>query len=296
MYERLDILKKLANIEKNIKNIEDMKKGGTFYMLAKILEKLELGENWKQSESVEDVITNNIPKSEIEIIIRSQKFKNWFGNWEKALINDEYDNVSKALTDGIPSVYHHGARRIKYTYREVSNGVLYLAEDISYALWFSQNATAQSEEGNYLTECFVNIKNPIDLTAFYVNEVDLADIVRFIDAIYPMAKIYDFIPAQVALLIKTNQPTNIKMRSWQLIRSYAKFVNYIKENTPYDGFLYYENNPSDKIINPETGQLEENVTKAVAIFKSHQVKVVDAVLFDGGLDDWRFDNGGKIKN
>jgi hypothetical protein len=296
MYERLDILKKLADIEKSIKNIEDMKKGGTFYMLAKILEKLELGENWKQSESVEDVITNNIPKSEIEIIIRSQKFKNWFGNWEKALINDEYDNVSKALTDGIPSVYHHGARRIKYTYREVSNGVLYLAEDISYALWFSQNATAQSEEGNYLTECFVNIKNPIDLTAFYVNEVDLADIVRFIDAIYPMAKIYDFIPAQVALLIKTNQPTNIKMRSWQLIRSYAKFVNYIKENTPYDGFLYYENNPSDKIINPVTGQLEDNVTKAVAIFKSHQVKVVDAVLFDGGLDDWRFDNGGKIKN
>jgi len=296
MYERLDILKKLADIEKSIKKIEDMKKGGTFYMLAKILEKLELGENWKQSESVEDVITNNIPKSEIEIIIRSQKFKNWFGNWEKALINDEYDNVSKALTDGIPSVYHHGARRIKYTYREVSNGVLYLAEDISYALWFSQNATAQSEEGNYLTECFVNIKNPIDLTAFYVNEVDLADIVRFIDAIYPMAKIYDFIPAQVALLIKTNQPTNIKMRSWQLIRSYAKFVNYIKENTPYDGFLYYENNPSDKIINPVTGQLEDNVTKAVAIFKSHQVKVVDAVLFDGGLDDWRFDNGGKIKN
>jgi hypothetical protein len=40
MYERLDILKKLADIEKKIKNIEDMKKGGTFYMLAKILEKL----------------------------------------------------------------------------------------------------------------------------------------------------------------------------------------------------------------------------------------------------------------
>jgi hypothetical protein len=296
MYERLDILKKLADIEKNIKKIEDMKKGGTFYMLAKILEKLERGENWKQSESAEDVITNHIPKSEIEIIIRSQKFKNWFGDWEKALINDEYDNVSKALTDGIPSVYHHGARRIKYTYREVSNGVLYLAENISYALWFSQNATAQSEEGNYLTECFVNIKNPIDLTAFHVNKVDLADIVRYIDAIYPMAKIYDFIPAQVALLIKTNQPTNVKMWAWQLIRSYAKFVNHIKENTPYDGFLYYENNPSDEVTNPVTGQLEENVTKAVAIFKSHQVKVVDAVLFDGGLDDWRFENGGKIKN
>jgi hypothetical protein len=296
MYERLDILKKLADIEKKIKNIEDMKKGGAFYMLAKILEKLERGENWRQSESAEDVITNHIPKSEIEIIIRSQKFKNWFGDWEKALINDEYDNVSKALTDGIPSVYHHGARRIKYTYREVSNGVLYLAENISYALWFSQNATAQSEEGNYLTECFVNVKNPIDLTAFHVNKVDLADIVRYVDAVYPMAKIYDFIPAQVALLIKTNQPTNVKMWAWQLIRSYAKFVNHIKENTPYDGFLYYENNPSDEVTNPVTGQLEENVTKAVAIFKSHQVKVVDAVLFDGGLDDWRFENGGKIKN
>lgn len=296
MYERLDILKKLAEIEKKIKNIEDMKKGGTFYMLAKILEKLERGENWKMLEQSQDVITNQIPQSEIEIIIRSQKFKNWFGDWEKALINNEYDNVSKALTDGIPSVYHHGARRIKYTYREVSNGVLYLAENVSYAIWFSQNATAQSEEGNYLTECFVNVKNPIDLTAFKVNQVDLGDIVRYVDAIYPMAKIYDYIPAQVALLIKTNQPTNVRMWAWQLIRKYAKFVNHIKENTPYDGFLYYENNPSDEVINPVTGQLEENVTKAVAIFKSHQVKVVDAVLFDGGLDDWRFENGGKIKN
>jgi hypothetical protein len=296
MYERLDILKKLADIEKKIKNIEDMKKGGTFYMLAKILEKLERGENWKMLEQSQDVITNQIPQSEIDVIIRSQKFKNWFGDWEKALINDEYDNVSKALTEGIPTVYHHGARRIKYTYREVSNGVLYLAENISYAVWFSQNATAQSEEGNYLTECFVNIKNPIDLTAFKVNKVDLGDIVRYVDAVYPMAKIYDFIPAQVALLIKTNQPTNVRMWAWQLIRSYAKFVNHIKENTPYDGFLYYENNPSDEVVNPATGQLEENVTKAVAIFKSHQVKVVDAVLFDGGLDDWRFENGGKIKN
>jgi hypothetical protein len=204
--------------------------------------------------------------------------------------------VSKALTNGIPSVYHHGARRKKYTYREVSNGVLYLAENISYALWFSQNATAQSEEGNYLTECFVNIKNPIDLTAFHVKMIDLGDLVRYIDAIYPMAKIYDFIPAQVALLIKANQPTNVMMWAWQLIRKYAKFVNHIKENTPYDGFLYYENNPSDEVLNPITGQMEENVTKAVAIFKSPQVKVVDAVLFDGGFDDWRFENGGKIKN
>jgi hypothetical protein len=296
MYERLDILKKVADIEKQIKNIEDMKKGGTFYMLAKILEKLERGESWKLLEQSQDVITNQIPQSEIDIIIRSQKFKNWFGDWEKALINDEFDNVSKALTNGIPSVYHHGARRIKYTYREVSNGVLYLAENVSYAIWFSQNATAQTEEGNYLTECFVNIKNPIDLTAFHVNRVDLGDIVRYVDAIYPLAKIYDFIPAQVALLIKTNQPTNVVMWAWQLIRSYAKFVNHIKENTPYDGFLYYENNPSDQVVNPTTGQSEENVTKAVAIFKSHQVKVVDAVLFDGGLDDWRFENGGKIKN
>jgi hypothetical protein len=296
MYERLDIMKKLADIEKNIKKIEDMKKGGAFYMLAKILEKLQRGENWRLMEQTQDVITNQLPQSEIDIIIRSQKFKNWFGDWEKALVNDEYDNVSKALTNGIPSVYHHGARRKKYTYREVSNGVLYLAENISYALWFSQNATAQSEEGNYLTECFVNIKNPIDLTAFHVKMIDLADLVRYIDAIYPMAKIYDFIPAQVALLIKANQPTNVMMWAWQLIRKYAKFVNHIKENTPYDGFLYYENNPSDEVLNPITGQMEENVTKAVAIFKSPQVKVVDAVLFDGGFDDWRFENGGKIKN
>jgi hypothetical protein len=144
MYERLDLMKKLAGIEKEIKKIEDMKKGGTFYLLSKMLEKIKRGENWKLMEQTQDVMTNELPKSEIDIIIRSQKFKNWFGDWEKALLNDEYDNVSKALTNGIPSVYHHGARRIKYTYRGGSNGVLYLAENISYALWFSQNSFAQS--------------------------------------------------------------------------------------------------------------------------------------------------------
>ena len=296
MYERLDIMRKLADIEKSIKKIEDMKKGGTFYMLATILEKLKRGEDWRLREGTESVLTNHLPQSEIDVIIRSQKFINWFGNWEKALENNEYDNVSKALTNGIPAVFYHGARRIKYTYREVSNGVLYLAENISYALWFSQNAFAQSMEGNYLTECFVNIKNPIDLTAFHVNTVDLADLVRYVDAVYPLARIYDFIPNQVSLLIKSNQPTNTKMWAWQLIRKYAKFVNHIKENTPYDGFIYYENNPDDQVLNPKTGEYEENVTKAVAIFKSPQVKVVDAVLFDGGFDDWRFENGGKIKN
>ena len=296
LYERLDIMKKLADVEKSIKKIEDMKKGGAYYILAQMLEKLQRGESWKLMENTQDVITNKIPQSEIDSIIRSQNFINWFGDWEKALVTGEYDNVSKALTDGIPSVYHHGAKRIKYTYREVSNGVLYLAENVSYALWFSQNSFAQSIEGNYLTECFVNIKNPIDLTAFHVKKIDLGDLVKYIDAIYPLTNIYNFIPSQLALLIKSNQPTNIIMWAWELIRKYSKFVNYIKESTPYDGFLYYENNPSDQVINPATGQLEENVTKAVAIFKSPQVKVVDAVLFDGGLDDWRFENGGKLNN
>jgi hypothetical protein len=294
MYERIELMKKITEIQKEITRITELKNGGAFYILSKVIERLDKGEDWKQLGNGE-IMVNEVPPQEIDAVIYTEKFKNWFGDWEKALVTKEYDYVSKALTEnGKPCVMYHGAKRIKYSYRQVSNGVLYLAENRSYAEWFSANESPFQKEGDYLTQCFVNIKNPIDLTPFGVEEVDLRDIIQYIDTLYPLAKIYDVLNPLIAKEIIDNNLIGANVRAWNIIRQYPELNTHIRENTNYDGFIYYENNPSDKIFNDQTGQLEDRITKATAVFKSSQVKLVDAMLFDGSLDDWRFEKGGKV--
>lgn len=294
MYERIELMKKINEVQKEITRITELKNGGAYYILAKVIDRLEKGENWKDL-GVGEIMINEVPEQEIEFVIYTEKFKNWFGNWEEALITKEYDYVSKALTaNGKPTVMFHGAKRIKYSYRQVSNGVLYLAENRSYAEWFSANESPYQKQGDYLTQCFVNLKNPIDLTVFGVEEVDLRDIIQFIDTVYPLAKIYDVLPPNTAMAIMNNQLIGRNFRAWYIIRQFPELNKHIRDNTDYDGFIYYENNPSDMITSEITGQLQENVTKATAVFNSNQVKLVDAMLFDASLDDWRFEQGGKV--
>ena len=294
MYERIELMKKINEVQKEITRITELKNGGAFYILAKVVDRLEKGDDWKESGRGE-IIINEVPEQEIESVIYTEKFKNWFGNWEEALITKEYDYVSKALTkNGKPCVMFHGAKRIKYSYRQVSNGVLYLAENRSYAEWFSANESPYQKQGDYLTQCFVNLKNPIDLTVFGVEEVDLRDIIQFIDTVYPLAKIYDVLPPNTAMAIMNNQLIGRNFRAWYIIRQFPELNKHIRDNTDYDGFIYYENNPSDMIISEITGEMEENITKATAVFNSNQVKLVDAMLFDSSLDDWRFEQGGKV--
>jgi len=293
MYERIELMKKTAEIQKEITRITELKNGGAFYILSKVIDRLERGENWKEL-GVGEIMTNEVPEQEIEAVIYTEKFKNWFGNWEQALITKQYDYVSKAVTEsGKPSVMYHGAKRIKYSYRQVSNGVVYLAENRSYAEWFSASENPFQKEGDYLTQCFVNLKNPIDLTPFGVEEVDLRDIIQFIDTLYPLAKIYDVLPPNVAMAIMNNELIGRNFRAWYIIRQFPELNAHIRDNTSYDGFIYYENNPSD-IVMSESGELVENITKATAVFNSNQVKLVDAMLFDSSLDDWRFEKGGKV--
>lgn len=293
MYERIELMKKITEIQKEITRITELKNGGAFYILSKVIDRLERGENWKELGKGE-IMVNEVPQQEIDAVIYTEKFKNWFGDWEQALITKEYDYVSKAITEsGKPCVMYHGAKRIKYSYRQVSNGVVYLAENRSYAEWFSATDSPYQKQGDYLTQCFVNLKNPIDLTPFGVEEVDLRDIIQYIDALYPLAKIYDVLPPNVAMAIMNNQLIGRNFRAWYIIRQFPELNKHIRDNTTYDGFIYYENNPSDIILS-ESGEMIENVTKATAVFNSNQVKLVDAMLFDGSLDDWRFETGGKV--
>jgi RNA processing factor Prp31 len=102
------------------------------------------------------------------------------------------------------------------------------------------------------------------------------------------------LPPNTAMAIMNNQLIGRNFRAWYIIRQFPELNKHIRDNTDYDGFIYYENNPSDMIISEITGEMEENITKATAVFNSNQVKLVDAMLFDSSLDDWRFEQGGKV--
>jgi len=283
---RLDLLNELKELQQQKYKIYFTQQGGEIGVIYRILERLHKGEVYEEKDGVQ-VIGNNVFDKDV---IYTEKFKKWFGDWERAIKKGNNEGVSKAVDkNGMPQIYYNGSARRKYSYRQTSNGVFYLAENRSYALWFAQNAQSPNAEGKYLMETFVDIKNPIDLTPFKTDQYDFAEIVRYIATFYPSSNIYDFLPSKIKAPILEGNMTKFKIRAWQLIRQYPKLNRHIRLNTQYDGYFYMENNPSD-IINGK-----ENITKACAIFNSNQVKLKNATMFNPILDDFRFELGGKLK-
>lgn len=230
-------------------------------------------------------LSTNVKNPKVSEIITKPEFLNWFGNYK---ISDGA-TVSKAVDKfGNPQLYYHGATREKYTYRPFGNNVMYLAEKQSYAQWFSENASAIAQEGKFLYSCYVSIKNPIDLTPFHVKQVDLSDLIWYMMAFYPDLNFVERLPEEVLVRVMAGEKTNITLRAWNFIRNFGDFNKYVRDNTDYDGYIYYENNPADIIDG------EENVTKAVAVFQSNQVKLQNATIFSKKLDDFRFEKGGVL--
>lgn len=64
-----------------------------------------------------------------------------------------------------------------------------------------------------------------------------------------------------------------KTKAWMIIRRMKNLTELARDYSPYDGFIYYEDNP-DAQIGGQTA-----VTKAFAVFESSQVKDIDSQFF-----------------
>ena len=80
---------------------------------------------------------------------------------------------------------------------------------------------------------------------------------------------------------------------WKILRGNPLMLKEIRDNTDYDGFIMYEDNPSDVL---PSGEL--NSTLDYIVFENNQLKSADnrnsTFLIDS--PDFRFDKGGLIKS
>ena len=240
------------------------------------------------------------------LTVRSEDFKIWFGDWETAYYDQNYSGVSVIIDDATkePMPVYHGTN-VKFvdwkTYE--SNNLHYFAKKREMSEWFAKAwkmgrddkagiESAQIKQGNpfqgeYLYRVFLNIKNPIDFSPFGVDKVKLADLVAYLKIKYGVGD-YD-LWSNNDYFKKGTVTMESKVFTWQIIRLWQNFNTYIREFTPYDGFIFYEYIPSKA----NSGNIED-ASLSFCAFRTEQIKFHDAVSFSPEVSDSRFALGGEV--
>lgn len=283
----------------------------TFFDQLKSALKLDFG-NINQVYSATDKLSiNGLPTKLTEeewYAVRREDFKIWFGDWETAYYDQNYSGVSVIIDDATkePMPVYHGTN-VKFvdwkTYE--SNNLHYFAKKREMSEWFAKawkmgrddkagKESAQIKQGNpfqgeYLYRVFLNIKNPIDFSPFGVEKVRLADLIAYLKIKYGVGD-YD-LWSNNDYFKKGTVTMESKVFTWQIIRLWQNFNTYVREFTPYDGFIFYEYIPSKA----NSGNIED-ASLSFCAFRTEQIKFHDAVAFSPKVDDSRFEAGGLVNN
>ena len=222
-------------------------------------------------------------------LVRTDTFKNWFGDWEK-----DPANASKVVdSNGEPLICYHGTNADFYEFenkigirgnqftgsREVKSDVFFFTDNLEYAEKVS-NARLENFRGKKnIIISFLNIKNPLDFSVFdFKTEEKFEEIVGELPHNY-----FGF-----------NDNLN---QWWRLFDNDENDItNRVKEKG-YDGVILAE---ETKIITYLSGKYEYNRTvasiKSFGVFNPNQIKLADGTntTFDSNNPDIRFDEGGKV--
>jgi hypothetical protein len=225
---------------------------------------------------------------EINEIIRTPQFKEWFGDWELAYIYKDADalelDCSKVLTPNFePRVVWHGTGK-EFSYFIFDNfPAAYFAVNREYSQFF---ADLQGGGDGYVIPFFLNIRNPLDLTHFETNNVSSKD---FFDYMYLMTGLtmeqLDVNP----IFLTGSTPL---LQTWMYIRNNPKMLKKIADTKIYDGIHFYETNPNVKDVSSSAYKTEAFIT-----FSPHQCKIADpnrGMLLFASLKSFLLEKGGKI--
>jgi hypothetical protein len=222
--------------------------------------------------------------------VYSPEFIQWFGDWLTAYELGEYTGVSKVINPvtAEPMVLFHGTDADFTAWKLDNFPVAYFGDNKSYSEWFA-NVKSSGGEG-HMYECFISIKNPIDLRQYGLDSVRMGDILEYLQQTYGLN------PTDIVPELKTVTPEqyeivmNVTLKAWQFVRRGVPFLNFAKANTFYDGILMFEDNPQD-IVNGEP-----NSTGSYVVFREGQIKWAGASFFNSIISDNRFAKGGKVKS
>jgi len=230
--------------------------------------------------------------------VRSPEFIDWFGDWMTAYELDDYTGVSKIMNPRTeePMVLFHGTDVDFTAWKFNQFPAAYFGDNRSYSEWFA-NLKSQGGEG-HMYECFINIKNPIDLRQYGLENHKMGDILNYLEEKYDLNP-RDIVPELNRLNPEQfDQVMEVNMKAWQFVRRGVPFLNYVKENTFYDGILMLEDNPQDIITTTVNGEQVQvpNTTGSFVVFREGQIKWAGATYFNSIISDNRFAKGGKIKS
>ena len=242
-----------------------------------------------------------LTKSESKLV-RSESFLRWFGDWEEAKATGNYTNVSKVIDSSTkePMVVYHGTDTLFTNWETyTTNNLHYFAQKRDFAEFFATSWDERGDKagldsavlkkknpfrGKYIYNCFLDIKNPIDFSVFGVQKKPIKTFLDFLKIKY---NITNFNWIQSARMNSGNTDFQTKVYAWMIIRMFQSFNIYIKENTPFDGFIFYEFFPEGKRKGLEDASL------CFTTFESYQVKFANANSFSEQKDS-RFKIGGFV--
>ena len=230
--------------------------------------------------------------------VRSPEFIDWFGDWMTAYELDDYTGVSAVINPRTaePMVLFHGTDVDFTAWKFNQFPAAYFGDNRSYSEWFA-NLKSQGGEG-HMYECFINIKNPIDLRQYGLENHKMGDILNYLEEKYNLNP-RDIVPELNRLNPEQfDQVMEVNLKAWQFVRRGVPFLNYVKENTFYDGILMFEDNPQDIITTTVDGEQVQvpNTTGSFVVFREGQIKWAGANYFNSIISDNRFAKGGKIKS
>lgn len=233
-------------------------------------------------------------------LVRTESFIDWFGDWELAKETGNYTGVSKVIDEKTkePLVVYHGTDTLFTSWETyTSNNLHYFAKKRKFAEFFATSWQFRTDQtakdsaiiknqnpfkGTYIYPCFLQIKNPIDLSVF---GVDKKPIKTYLDYLKVKYDIYNF--DWVANNVTTYTDFKTPVYSWMIIRMWQSFNLFIKNNTPFDGFIFYEYIPDSA----KNGLKDASL--CYTTFNSEQIKFANASTFNKNKDS-RFYYGGEI--
>jgi hypothetical protein len=197
----------------------------------------------------------------------TEEFQNWFGNFTLAYNyrNSSYANVPCSVVvnkNHEPLIVYHGTGGQFSFFKFDRFPAMYFAENEAYSNWFAELKGQEQGTRGYVYPFFLNIRMPLDLTGFEIDDVSGAD---FIDWMY----LQTGLDADELKINKALLDPNRKFKAWMYLRNSPEMLQVLRDKNIFDGIIYYEDNPS------VDSKSDAYKTKAYIIFNAHSAKIAE---------------------
>jgi len=243
------------------------------------------------TQEFSEVFTPNgnpsVYSDEINELIRTPQFIEWFGDWELAYQYKDVEGLkfdcSKVLNENYePLIVWHGTGGEFSYFKYDTFPASYFAVNKSYAKWF---ADLHNGDEGYVLPFFLNVKNPLDLTHFGTREISSKD---FFDYMYLQTGLdMEGLEINPIFAYSSFRP----VETWVYLRNNPKMLKKISELQIFDGIHFYETNPMVSI-----GE-DAHETEVWITFRPDQAKLADpsrGTILMASLKSFILKRGGKI--